>query len=79
MNTMKTETKSHVKAPEVQRRYHCFYRGNVYRPVQPGADNEAWAEEGRRLMFAHGTRDLEFFVAPKGVLTSGWVIGVFAL
>lgn len=53
-----------------------------YSPVAGGAlpDSEYLAGLGDRLMFKHGSATepkLALFVAPKGVLHAGWVIGVF--
>jgi hypothetical protein len=56
------------------------WNGRFYIPMKPVADNEELALAGDRLMFRHGSPTLpasEMFVAHKGQLTSGWVLGVF--
>lgn len=60
---------------------YSTYCGRNYSPVLVvQADTEALATLGERLMFRHGSPtqpNLTLFVAQKGVLHAGWVIGVF--
>jgi hypothetical protein len=61
---------------------YSTYCDQHYSPVAGGAlpDTEYLASLGDRLMFRHGSATqskLALFVAPRGVLHAGWVIGVF--
>ena len=56
------------------------YQGRRYEPCVPCGDSETLCERGDRLMAHHGgASDPEFkvFVAPKGVIHAGWVLGIF--
>lgn len=55
----------------------AWYHGRPYQIVAPQADSEALAEQGERLMFKHDKMDSHLCVAPKGMQTAGWVLGVF--
>jgi hypothetical protein len=61
---------------------YSTYCDQHYSPVAGGAlpDTEYLAALGDRLMFRHGSATrpkLALFVAPRGILHAGWVIGVF--
>lgn len=43
----------------------------------PQADTEELAAKGDRLMFRHDNYESYLFVAPKDMMHSGWVLGVF--
>ena len=60
-------------------KWKTVYQGRTYQPTTPTGDFDALASEGDRLMFRHDiTKDgPEFFVAPRGELNAGWVIGIF--
>ena len=51
----------------------------AYNPVDPQADSVELSEKGDRLMFRHNAKQgfPNLFIAPKGELTSGWVLGIF--
>lgn len=59
-----------------------YYRGEPYHVVgRIEADNDTTAARGERVMLRHvrygaGMHTAELFVAPKGEVCSGWVIGV---
>ena len=52
---------------------------NVRSVHPPTADTEEFAAQGDRLMLYYlpHMETVEFRRAPKGVLTAGWVVGVF--
>lgn len=55
------------------------FEGIFYEPINPIADNDELASRGERLMIRHGSPtqpDSQLFFAPKGELTSGWVLGI---
>ena len=63
-------------------KFYYTYCDQSYAPVAGGAlpDSEYLAALGDRLMFRHGSPTqpkLALFVAPRGILHAGWVIGVF--
>lgn len=45
----------------------------------PSADTDVLAKKGDRLIFHHlrSSQGSELKIAPEGVLTAGWVLGVF--
>jgi len=48
--------------------------------VPPQGDCEDAAKLGDRLILQHGTAsqpESRMVIAPKGVLTSGWLLGIF--
>lgn len=56
----------------------CLYCGHWYEALTPGPDTDELAAKGERLMLKHRAHNGPiFFVAPKGVLTAGWAIGLF--
>lgn len=62
---------------------YCMYQGRAYQPIQTVnsgivGDSDVLCEKGDRLMFRHDRRvGSELFVAPKGELCSGFVLGLF--
>ena len=48
-----------------------------YFPVTPRADSPELADDSARLMFRHnsGTAPSSIFIAYKGTMSSGWVLG----
>lgn len=56
----------------------CLYRGMEYEPVDPQADSDELAAQGDRLLLYHdrGGEPL-MYVAKRGEVNAGWVIGVF--
>jgi hypothetical protein len=55
-----------------------YYKGRPYIPIPPCPDDGGLADTGDRLMLRHHRdHDPELFVAPHGVITAGWVIGIF--
>ena len=51
----------------------CEY---LYRAVRPQADSQALCDNARRILIHHGVSGLRIICAEKGILTSGWVIGI---
>lgn len=63
---------------------YALYNGRAYAVVMNTTsgtvgDSVELAEKGDRLMFRHGHRleNAELFVAPKGEMCSGFVLGLF--
>lgn len=59
--------------------YHT-HQGRIYDPITPQADNDDLAAQGDRLVLQHGSPSqpqVRFATAPAGVVTYGWVIGIF--
>jgi len=54
-----------------------FFNGHPYRPCVPVADTDELAEKGRRLMVVHTYDGPIIAVAQEGVMSAGWVIGIF--
>ncbi len=61
----------------------CYQRwnGRNYAAlITPKADSKALSELGDRLIFHHGSPTMpesEMVIAQRGIITSGWVLGVF--
>jgi hypothetical protein len=53
----------------------ALLNGIIYEPIVPCADTDALADLGERLMLRHAMPS-SIFVAPKGELNAGWVIGL---
>lgn len=62
-------------------RSYTEYHGRAYSPVAPIiADHDDIALKCDRLLFCHGSAtkpELRVFTAKRGVITAGWVIGLF--
>lgn len=57
--------------------YLSEFHGRFYHPIPPQADNDELADKGDRLILKHVIcQEPKIFVAPKGTLYAGWVIGV---
>lgn len=51
----------------------------LFDPIPPRADSQEIADAGERLMYrtdGHIFRRVKLFVAARGILTAGWVIGL---
>ncbi len=57
----------------------CWYGNRPYTPVKPCADSNELATLGDRLIFYHSAENSNIILAEKGVLTAGYVLGVFNL
>ena len=57
----------------------AIYNGREYEIVIPQADTDELANSGDRLIFQHERLhgESKLSIVPTGVLTSGWVLGVF--
>jgi hypothetical protein len=58
-----------------------YYRDEPYKPIIPIADNEELANKGIRVILYHkrfgaGFHTAEILIAPQGIVSSGWVIGI---
>lgn len=56
-----------------------IYGDYTYTPCVPCADTDELAEASPRLMYRHlrnYEKGVEVFMAPRHVLTAGWVIGI---
>ena len=47
----------------------------MYIPVNPTADTDELADQSQRLMFIHRRDESHLFIASRGTLYSGWVLG----
>lgn len=56
------------------------YNGEAYLPIPPQADNEILCDLYERVILRHNGcgkyREAQLTIAPKGMMVSGWVIGV---
>ena len=56
----------------------CFFKNRPYTPTKPTPDDTESCDTFDRLMLRHNREDQpELFIAPRGELTAGWVVGVF--
>jgi hypothetical protein len=55
-----------------------YFKDVAYVPVPPQADKEEWARDYARLVFQHriGAEQPLLFVAERGEMVAGWVIGL---
>ena len=64
-------------------RYNCLFTldgkgGRWYRPIPTQADNEELSKMGDRLILQHAHHaDPSFHIADEGIVTAGYVIGIF--
>jgi len=58
--------------------WNRFFGGRAYTAISPMGDSERLAAMGDRLMFTHGEilTEAKLFVAPKGTVTVGYVVGL---
>ena len=57
---------------------HYDFNDKRYYAVPPQADTDLLCEQGDRLMIRHNLgKNPTIFVARIGILTAGWVIGLF--
>jgi hypothetical protein len=57
------------------------YDGQAYKAVNPTADTDELAKEGMRVILYHesagcGLHTARLYIAPKGMIFAGWVVGL---